>query len=147
MPTANGSNGFQESFDKIRPLIREEWPGVAEDALAATGGDYDRVVTLIAAETEHTKTLVKRQLAELRDEAAKGAAANGNSVKSAVDAKLQEVLQKLQDRSNEIAGYVKKQLVADAKAKVSENPLVTVLMAIGLGILLGFILRGSGRRD
>jgi ElaB/YqjD/DUF883 family membrane-anchored ribosome-binding protein len=147
MGTANGSTGFQESFEKIAPLIRDEWPVVAADALAATGGDYERVVALIADKTEHTKTLVKRQLAELRDISDKGASSNGGSTAKAVDAKLHEVLHKLQERSNEIAGYVKKQLIADAKAKVSENPLVTVLMAIGLGILLGFILRGGSRRD
>ncbi len=137
--SANGSNGFQDAFERIKPLIREEWPAIDADSLSATGGDYDRVVSLIADKTDHTKALVKQQLDELR------ATANGGS--GGVDQRLQDMLHKLQERSNEIAGYVKKQMLADAKSKVSENPLVALLTAIGLGFILGFILRGMGRRD
>jgi ElaB/YqjD/DUF883 family membrane-anchored ribosome-binding protein len=137
--TANGSNDFQDEFDKLTPLIREEWPAVDADALSATGGDYERVVALIAEKTDHTKALVKRQLCELRALSAKP---TGNGVEH----RLEEMLHKLHERSNEIAGYVKKQMLADAKHRVTENPIVSLLMAIGLGVILGFILRGGGRR-
>ncbi len=142
--TGHGATGFHDEFDKLAPLIREEWPDVDADALTATRGDYERVVTLIAAKTEHTKALVKRQLDELRAIATDG---NGKGGSLGIDQGVQQMLNKLHDKSNEIAGYVKKQMVTDAKVKVSENPLVSLLMAIGLGFVLGFILRGMGRRD
>ena len=57
------------------------------------------------------------------------------------------MLDKLQARTNEIAEYVRKPMMEDAKSKVSDNPLVSLFMAIGFGFLLGFLLRGVGRRD
>ena len=44
------------------------------------------------------------------------------------------------------AGYVRERLAEDARTQVKQNPLVTLMMAIGLGFILGFILRGPGRR-
>jgi ElaB/YqjD/DUF883 family membrane-anchored ribosome-binding protein len=134
--SAKGPAGFDREFPALVPLIREEWPGIDGEALAQTKGDYDLVVALIAEQTEHTTALVKRQLDELR------ALAQGDCCG---ERSLRQVLSRWQSKSDEIASYVRNRMLAEAKAKVGENPLVSLLMAIGLGFILGFVLRGVGR--
>lgn len=135
-------------FPKLKPLICQEWPEVDANALAATEGDYDKVVALVAKTTEHTKSLVRRHLAELTELAAEPEAEPaGGSLGSvaAAQRKLVETLQLMQAKVQELSGYVRNHGLADVKAKAEQHPLATLLMAIGLGFLLGFILRGSGR--
>ena len=59
-----------KDFAALKALILEEWPGIDGAALDGTGGDDDQLVTVIAAHTEHTRALCKKQLAELRELAA-----------------------------------------------------------------------------
>ncbi len=132
---------FTEQFDRIRPMIREEWPEVDGDALAQTQGDFDRVVALIATETEHSKTLVKKQLRELSAIANDNGAAAGESELR----KLRQMVERLQAKSKDVTDYVKEHMVTDARARVERNPFMALLLAIGFGVLLGFILRGRGR--
>jgi ElaB/YqjD/DUF883 family membrane-anchored ribosome-binding protein len=140
MTQGNGqAAAFVEHFDKLVPLIRDEWPTVDGDALQQTKGDYDLVVTLIAEQTEHTRALVRKQLDELSTMVPGGQASD--------IARLRHVVERLQARSQEIAGYVKGQMLKDAKQKVSDNPLVALLMALGFGLILGFLLRGGGSRE
>jgi ElaB/YqjD/DUF883 family membrane-anchored ribosome-binding protein len=58
---------------------------------------------------------------------------------------LQEALRILQAKATEVSSYVRKQALSDAKHKAEQHPLVTLLVAIGLGFILGFLLRGLGR--
>ncbi len=46
-------------------LILEEWPQVPADAVARAGGDLDRLVEVLAEHTDHTRALLRLQLAEL----------------------------------------------------------------------------------
>jgi len=131
----------KEEFEAVLPLIRQEWPEVDADELKATEGDYDAITALVVEKTEHTKALVARQLDELRD-MAKSDLADA----AAEERKLQQMLKKMQEKTNEIASYVRSQMLADAKSKVGDNLLVSLLMAIGLGFIIGFILRGLGGR-
>jgi len=136
-------------FPKLKPLICQEWPEVDAEALTATQGDYDEVVALVAKATEHTKSLVRRQLAELTDlaaEPAEGEASPGTAGSlAAAQRKLLDTLQLMQSKVQELSGYVRTQALSDVKAKAEQHPLATLLMAIGLGFLVGFILRGFGR--
>jgi ElaB/YqjD/DUF883 family membrane-anchored ribosome-binding protein len=138
MSQGNGQTAaFVEQFDKLVPLIRDEWPAVDGDALRQTKGDYDLVVTLIAEQTEHTKALVKKQLDELRT------MIQGNQASEVQ--RLRQMVERLQAKSQEIAGYVKSQMLKDAKQKVSDNPIVALLVALGFGLVLGLLLRGGSR--
>ena len=98
------------------------------------------VVALISDETTQSKALVQDKLAEMQTVAS-------DDGDAAEEKRVRRVLNKIQERSNEIAGYVRKQMLEDAKTKVGQNPLVSLLMAIGLGFIFGFLLRGMGRRD
>ncbi len=138
--TTEAPNGFGDSFASLVPLIKDEWPAVDPTSLEQTGGEYDLVVALISDETTQSKALVQDKLAEMQTVAS-------DDGDAAEEKRVRRVLNKIQERSNEIAGYVRKQMLEDAKTKVGQNPLVSLLMAIGLGFIFGFLLRGMGRRD
>jgi hypothetical protein len=134
--TDDDTGGFAE----LRPLILAEWPKVAEDALDETEGDHAKIVELVVASGDFEGELVERQLAELAELAREdGKAADGG------DRPVQEVARSLQTKMNEVASYVRGQMLADARGKARENFLVTLLLAIGLGFVLGIIVRGFGR--
>jgi len=151
----DAAEGFAKAFPALQPLICAEWAQVDAKALAATDGDYDEVVARGVSATEHSKTRVNRHLDERLEIAGedqakapagdRGAAA-GDNVLGAAQRSLQEALRVLQAKANEVAEYIRKQALGDAKTKIEQHPLlVTVLMAIGLGMILGFLLRGPGR--
>ena len=143
--TAAAPEGFAEELDELLPYIRDEWPSVGREELVGTKGDYDAVVTLISLKTEHTRTLVRKQLDELRQMAGAQRAKRG-WVSDAELRRLRELLERLQHKSNDVTDYVRERISTDARKQMHENPLVTLLIAIGLGFILGFILRGGGGR-
>jgi len=144
-----GTEAFAKVFAALQPLICAEWPEVDPKELEDTSGDYERVVALVAKATEHTKALVKRHLNELQDIATEEPKAQAeSSVDCAVDSaqrKLMDALQVLQKKANELTDYMRKTGLGDAKAKAEQHPLITLLIAIGLGFLIGFVYRGLGR--
>lgn len=142
-PRTNNGQGTtskaDDAFEDLVPLIVDEWPQVDGEALRQTQGDPDLLVALIATETEHSKALIRKQLDELRE------------LRVQRDARdevrwLREVVERMQSRSGDLGDYVKQQMLDDARGQVNKNPLVALAMAVGLGFLLGFILRGLGRR-
>jgi hypothetical protein len=150
------AEAFTKAFPALQPLICAEWAAVDPKTLGATEGDYEKVVALVTSATEHSRTLVKRQLGELvqiaTEDAAKpragggGGAAKGDGVLGAAERSLQEALRRLQAKANEVADYVRKDALSDAKRKAEEHPLfVALLLAVGLGFILGFLFRGNGR--
>ncbi len=143
--TTEQTNTFSADFQQLLPLIRQEWPQVPRTALEETAGDYDALVAVIANKTEHTRALVGKQLDELRSIASQRRA-NTGWLNDTELRRLREMLNRLQHKSNDVAGYVRERLATDARSQVDQNPLVTLLMALGLGFVLGFMLRGSGGR-
>ncbi len=151
MSTSNGGEGFLADFERVSPLICEEWPGVDSAALTATAGDYEGVVSLIAGTTEHTRARVRQQLTEL---AALARAANhgevkvrvlvNSDVKVDVDVKLQEIARKLEQRFDGITRALRSRL-ADAEKRVVERPYTTLIAALGLGMIVGLLFGGRRR--
>lgn len=127
---------FRNIFGGVSPLITSEWPNVPAAELEACAGDLDKVVELVAQKTEHTKTLVKKQLAELAQLYQEG--------QPRLE-KMKEVLHQMEERSRELAKYAKSDMLPDAQDKVKENVWMSLAIALGFGVLLGFILRGSAR--
>ena len=124
----------------ISALIREEWPVVDPALLEATNGDVDSVVALVAAATEHTRVLVRRQLEELRR-----AAVEPNTPAFSV-ADWNELMRRIQSRAGGVARDLKSQALEEATVQVRRNPIASLLVALGLGFLLGLALRGNARR-
>lgn len=132
---------------------------MSEADLDETGGDIERVVAVVARATEHTRALVRRQLAELS-----GLTGAADAAADPLTARVEAALRRLEERTaglrgqandvverasalagraSEVADHVKQDLVPEAEAKVKENPLVSLLVALGLGMILGLIIGGS----
>lgn len=63
--TSGWAESFQQKFDALTPLILNEYQQLDADTLAYTEGNLDLVVDYIAAQTDHTRTLVQHHLGEL----------------------------------------------------------------------------------
>jgi ElaB/YqjD/DUF883 family membrane-anchored ribosome-binding protein len=149
MARSNGvtisARAFQADFEAVVPLIREEWPDVEKDALDGTGGSLDKVVALVAAKTEHTKALVKRQLSELHELSQKSEKKpmNLESALEDIEARARDLLDKIEAKGGEAAEHIKREVVPVAEEKVKENLLTSLLITLGLGFILGILF---GRR-
>lgn len=51
--------------DRLHRLILEEWPAVPPDAVRRAGPDLDQLTAVVAEHTDHTRALVRLQIAEL----------------------------------------------------------------------------------
>jgi hypothetical protein len=155
--------GFRRSFPDMVPRILAEWPDVERDALDSTDGDLDATVSLIAHATQHSKTLVRRHLAELADVEAR--------TPSPMEARLARVLEALEAAvgpleaeaervANKVARVVEgaeaegRVLAHDVRRSVDAtertlrgNFWTTLLVTLGLGVLAGLFVGGRhGRR-
>ncbi|MBF2077118.1 MAG: hypothetical protein IGR76_00990 [Synechococcales cyanobacterium T60_A2020_003] len=63
--TSGWAESFQQKFDALTPLILNKYQQLDADTLAYTEGNLDLVVDYIAAQTDHTRTLVQHHLGEL----------------------------------------------------------------------------------
>jgi len=52
---------------------------------------------------------------------------------------------RVQHKSEQITDYVRGQLAGDVRGTVARHPFLTVLAALGVGLLFGFLLRGRSR--
>lgn len=138
MAVTNGvsKEEFKSSFSELEPLILEEWPELEHGALEGTGGDYEKVVTLVSQETELPRTRVRKHLRELAEMA---------PAKKSAEKRLHKLISNLEAKTNEISGYVKETMLPSAEEKVRDHLLVSLLVSTCFGFLIGFIFRGLGR--
>lgn len=145
---------FQRGFALVSPLIQQEWPGLDTTALQATEGDLEQVTALVAGQTDRTRVAIRRQLAELHamasppapSAAESGAAAPNGASKGATQInELVELVRRLEALASEQAQRVTGQLMPKAEAKVKQNLWISLLFALGFGLILGLWLNGRGR--
>jgi hypothetical protein len=150
---ALSEESFRASFGTLKDAILAEWPAIDGEALVATDGELEKVVALVATKTEHTKTLVRKHLAELSTiDSSRGdpgappldAKLTGGARKLASQAT--EMFEKFEKRTADLVKELRGTVLVNAKDKVRENLLVSLLMALGLGLLLGLVF-GSVRRS
>lgn len=164
---------LQENWGELMPLIQAEWPNIDTDVIKAAEGDLAAIVDYIAAQTEHTRTLVRRQLAELnslaiRDRIATEApiksATNGNRIdphtnastdtgtdhktsngnSSGLSSEIDQVLQVLERHTDDLLQQFKKDVLPEVSDRARSNIGTSLLTALGIGFLLGIII-GGGR--
>ena len=135
--TAVSADGFRAAFERITPLIKEEWPGLDDAALTATGGDLEKVVDLVATHVERTKVAVRRQLGELHAVATKQPANDVDSVISTV--------RRLEALAAEEAKRMRAAMQPRVEAKVRENVWTSLFWALGIGFILGILFGGRLR--
>ena len=137
---------FASAFRELQPIILAEWPAVDASGLAATEGDLDRTVGLIAEQTQHTKALVRRQLEELyrvRYAPPHRPAAAGYQIPESVDALLRD----LEQRAAKILRDLRGGALHNARSKVTDNLLLSLLISVGLGFIVGVFFMGGRGRD
>lgn len=142
-------DAFHRAFAAIVPLIREEWPGVDAAALETTGGDFEKVTTLIAAHLDHTRVAVRRHLEELhaiavRAPTAAKAASNGAPASSRAG-KLLATVRRLEALAGEEVRKVSGTLLPKVEAKVKDNVWKSLLFALMVGLGLGLWINGRRR--
>jgi hypothetical protein len=132
---------FKRDFAKVEPLVVDEWPALDKKALAATEGDLEKVVALVAEATPHTKPIVRAKLGELlvvatreKDEA------NGLS------GSLHEALDRIEKRVSKLTADARTSALPAMKTFAKDHLLWTLLIVLGLGFLLGAAFTPRGRR-
>lgn len=133
--TEVSAEDFRAAFERVRPLLEKEWPAIDTAAIEATAGDLDKVIDLVARVTEKTRDAVRRELFDL----------HAKATKKRFD-RLEQIVDRLERRTRDIADKFKRDYAPKAEAKIKENLWVSLLVALGLGMLIGLLLRLGGRR-
>ena len=135
-PQSNGSadRQFRERFEHLLPTIQERWPELARHTLEATRGSLDEVVRLIEQNTGLTHQGVREQLDELM-------LAAGDRGRHLADS-LEPLEQQLEELLDELNSTLRPRI----EKPVRQRPLLSVGVAMGVGVLLGMLLTG-GRRS
>ncbi|TVR07593.1 MAG: hypothetical protein EA395_12610 [Phormidium sp. GEM2.Bin31] len=157
---------FKTRFEQLVPLITQEWTDLDREELMATDGDLDLAVDIIAAATDHTKTLIQAQLAELhslsltwerreqQEKALQPAPSQSPSQSSNPSPKpdeetppspsIDDVLDLLERRTEQLVERVKADVLPEVKSQAKRNLGASILTALGIGFLLGLFVGGSG---
>lgn len=136
----------------LRALVLEEWPGLdpaaLDAALDAAQGGSDALVALLAEHSGHTRALARRKLAELEQLVAEPAAPGAPL--GDLRRRAEGALSQLEERARKLRAQVEQDVVPQAEAKfkeaedhIKQNLLVSLLVAMGFGLLVGLILGGS----
>ncbi len=158
-----GKATFASAFASLRPVIAAEWSEVDEDALAATDGDLDRVVALIAERTARTKALIRRQLEELYRVATEPVPAAHGSARgrgranrtaergadragdAATPPGVDQLLAELERRTAQIMRELRGGFFDNTRDRVRDNIFFSLIVAIGFGFIVGVLFTGSSR--
>jgi hypothetical protein len=164
-------SAFADAFSTLRPAILGEWSQLDEAALAATAGDLDKVVLLVAERTAHTKALVRRQLEELYrvvttplpevHTAASGAGhasaqtrprrprpaaeAEGQGQGQGQGPNLDHLIEEFERRTSHIIRELRGGFLGGARDRVRDNVFFSLLVTLGLGFIVGVLFTGGGR--
>ena len=157
MPTANvvfNEADFTAHFDALKALIHEEWPQLDAGALDATDGDAAAVIQLGAEQTEHTRALGRSQLGELQHVLTLQGG-GPRRLEKAVK-RLEEQVGQMRSRASNEWAPAARERVAGAKDKVvhardeveskmHEHILISLLIAVGFGVVFGLLVGGFNR--
>ncbi|MBD2232992.1 hypothetical protein [Phormidium tenue] len=161
----HAKKAFKHQFDAMVPLILSEWPQLVEANLLATKGDLELAVDYISGEMDHTKTRIRRHLNELADlieveppvlsNASRQSAINGMSsaLKSTVleateplgvtKSSIDNLLDDLESRTENLIQELKAEMLPELEKRARSNLGQSLLIALGLGFVLGLILGGK----
>lgn len=140
---------FREGFPEIRRLVLEEWPNLDAEALDATEGRVDAVLELVVSATQHSRVLVRKHLAEIAEVA--GVQANGIEERlvrllhyledkaEPVGREAQRLASDVRDRGEQVGRQVATK-VHDAEDTMKDNLWVSLMAALGLGLVAGLIV-------
>ena len=148
-------------LDALGRLVVEEWGDDGRAAWDAAAGDREQLIAVLSERTGRTRTLLRRQLAELDElpregggsatshrarpstnTAADGVAQAAASL-SELGRRVEAAVREVEGRAQAALGEVTDTKLPQAEAKIRENLLTSLLMALGFGLLVGIIVGGS----
>ena len=146
---------FGTSFTKLRPLVLAEWPDLTTRDVDDTEGDVERLVTLVATHTGHTRTLVRQHLSEL------GGFSPAATRPSTLEERLTRLLEaletsgdelppdrdrggrgligELRDEGRHLAEEVRES-VSSTQRSLRDNFWTTLFATLGLGFIAGLLV-------
>ena len=122
-----------EKIDSLIPLIKEKWPTIAQQTLAATKGSIDDLVEVIASNTGTSAIGIKRQLFEIIDSIQEN--------KWEISEKIEPLESQLEDLLEELNNTLRPKI----ESPIREKPILSIAIAAGIGLLIGSFLK-SGRK-
>jgi hypothetical protein len=149
-----GKAAFSTAFSTLQPALLAEWAELDADALAATEGDLDRVVALVAERTTRTKALVRRQLEEIFRVVSEPAPSSGARPHSRGTERraprgeqpgVDQLLAELEKRTAQIMRELRGGILDNTRDRVRDNIFFSLLVAIGFGFIVGVLFNGSSR--
>jgi ElaB/YqjD/DUF883 family membrane-anchored ribosome-binding protein len=143
IPSPNSSElsreSFKQNFRTIVPLILAEWPHLSKKNLLETEGDLEHTIANIAEQTKHTRTLVQEHLKELTMLASK----KSTAMRSKAHSKVDELVHDLEDRTEQLVAEFKSEILPELENKARSNLGSSLLIALGLGFILGLMVGGK----
>ena len=122
----------------LHARILEEWPAVDPGALAATQGDREAMVALVAQTTEHTRTLITKQIGELE-------ALDHRPSPRIPMPDIEAAIAKLEAHTKRLVDQVQNDVLPTVEQRAKDNVGKSLLTALGLGFILGLLFGGFGR--
>ena len=125
---------FSDRFESLLPRIQERWPDLAKQTLEATRGSLDEVVRVISQHSGKTNYGVREQLEDLFNSAS-------NKTKD-----LAESLEPLEKQLEDLLDELNSTLRPRIEKPIRNRPLLAIGLAAGIGVFLGILLAGGGKR-
>ena len=125
---------FQEHFQALLPLLQQHWPQIAREQLEATRGSLDAVAQLIASRTSRAQATIREQLLELLNHGERQARDWG------------EALQPLEERLEDVLKDLNTNLQPQLVRAVRRQPLLSLGIAAGVGLLVGLLIQRNHHR-
>ena len=120
-----------EKIDSLIPLIKEKWPSIAQQTLEATKVSIDDLVEVIASHTGTSANRIKRQLFEIIDSIREN--------KWEISDKIEPIENQLEDLLEELNNTLRPKI----ESPIRKNPILSVAIAAGIGLLIGTILNNG----
>jgi hypothetical protein len=137
-------DAFKHHFDAMVPLIIAEWPQLIKENLLATEGDLELAVAYISGETDRTQTLIRRQIRELSTLVeANGAALETADAAPSPPSSIETLLDDLESRTEHLIQELKAEMLPELEQRARSNLGQSLLIALGIGFVLGLILGGK----
>jgi uncharacterized protein YecA (UPF0149 family) len=139
---------FRSNFDKLSPRIVRQWSTVDPALLAAAKGDWKTVLELVVAATDRAPAEIEAKLRALltSDEEEPGSLADRFGKASKQMDEVIATVKRFEAFAAEEAKRMKGNVLPAAETKIRANLWTSLLIALGLGFVLGLWLRGGQRR-
>jgi len=120
-----------EKIDSLIPLIKEKWPNIAQQTLEATKGSIDDLVEVIASHSGTSVIGIKSQLFEIIDSIKENKWEISDKIEP-IESQLEELLEELNNT-----------LRPKIESPIRKQPILSVAIAAGIGLLIGTLLTSS----